>query len=426
MDEASGSMRDMHQRRARRRGLIVAGALCGLVRSLAACSSEDAAVASVRDSAGIRIIETSVANDALPQWALDSVPRVTIGVLEGDSTYQLDRVYDALFHGNRIIVANGGGRELRVFDREGQYVATGGRHGEGPGEFESIAWMAPFTADSIVVFDSEHRRFSIFDLAGRFGRSFQASEDFFDIAGRFADGSLLLPPVVSFGAGDESRNGLVRDSSHLVRVSAAGDQPDTLMVIIGPEIILQVTPRSMSARMAPFGRVTRVAVGDTVFHTTTSDSYEIRSWNREGRLVRVLRRTIDPVPVTAADVGRYKAGQLARARSDNQRRELERTLAETPYPDRMPALGHVRVDDDGSLWVQDFSPWTDEPTHWTVFDDDGRPIGRVHLPARFTLHQIGSDFVLGTSAGELDVQQVVVYGLTRASSLAVATRGGPQ
>ena len=388
--------------------------------ALAACSSGEGADVVVRDSAGVRIVETAVADADLPRWALDSVPRVAIGVLEGDSAYQLDRVREALLVRDRIVVANGGGRELRVYGIDGTHIATGGRQGAGPGEFESITWMAPFAGDSVIVFDDRHRRFSILDLDAKFGRSFAAVEDFFDIAGRFADGTFLLPPVVSFGAGDESRNGLVRDSTHLVRVSAAGDAPDTLLAIIGPEIILHVTPRSMSARMAPFGRTTRVAVGDTVFHSATSDAYEIRSWTREGRLVRVLRRSMEPAPVAQAEIERYKARELERARSDNQRRELERTLAEMPYPGRMPAHGHIRVDDENHLWVQDYSPWTEEPTAWTVFDSDGRAVGRVRLPARFTLHQIGSDFVLGTIEGELDVQQVAVYGLARTPSRELA------
>jgi hypothetical protein len=399
-----------------RRAWIMGGALA-LAGVTQGCAAEGRAEVIIRDSAGVRIVENPAANDELPQWVLDSVPRVSIGVLEGDEVYQLDQVGGALLHGGRVFVANGGSRDLRVFDLEGKHLATGGRKGGGPGEFEEISWVGPFEGDSVITFDSENRRFSIFDRDARFGRSIAVEEDFFSIAGRFADGSFLLPPTVSFGS-QSPRNGLVRDSSHIVRVSAAGADPDTLMRIIAGEIYVHMSPEAIWARRPPFNRATRLAVDDTLFHTGTSDEYEIRSWRRDGRLVRVLRRLISAAPVTQADIDRYKAEQLGNARSDDARRELEKTLADMPYPDRMPAHGLITVDDDGNLWVQDYSPWTREPRHWTVFDREGRAIGRVELPARFELQQIGSDFALGVLPDDDDVEHVVIYGLARSASRA--------
>ena len=391
-------------------------AIASVLLALPACASGEGAESVVRDSAGVRIVETSVANADLPRWTLDSVPRVAIGVLNGDEAYQLDGVTGSVLHGDRIMIANGGSRELRVFDLEGKHIITGGRQGGGPGEFENIDWLGRFDGDSVIVYDRRNLRFSIVDFDATLVRSITASEGFFGIAGRFADGGFLISPSVSFSSSDAQRNGLVRDSSRIIRVLASGSETDTLMVLIGTEIILRHTPTSMSARLAPFGRVTRVAVGDSVFHTVTSDQYEVRTWNRNGRLLRVLRRSIQPTAVSQADIDRFRAQELENARSDDQRRELERTLAEMPYPDRMSALGRLHVDDGGHLWVQDYSPWDEEPTEWTIFDDEGRAVGRARLPARLTLHQIGSDFVLGTIEGDLDVEQVVVLGLARAPS----------
>ena len=38
----------------------------------------------------------------------------------------------------RIVVANGGSDELRIFDRSGTHVGTWGGQGEGPGEFTAL------------------------------------------------------------------------------------------------------------------------------------------------------------------------------------------------------------------------------------------------------------------------------------------------
>ena len=396
-----------------------------LVCALAACASGGGGEVTVRDSAGIQIVEHPGADAPLPQWTVDAEPKVSIGVLEGDAAYQLDQVRASVLHGDRIIVANGGSMELRAFDLEGKHIATGGRKGGGPGEFQSIRWMSRFDGDSVIIYDPNNRRFSIFSLDAQFGRSFAPEQQFFSVAGRLADGSYILPPTLVFSTSDGPRNGLVRDSTTVIRVSATGDAPDTLLVLIGGETYIQTQSSggqvtSMWVRTAPFAHNTTIAVGDSIFYTATGDRYEISGWAPDGRLVRLIRRNIHPAAVAQADIDRYKQEQMETARDDNARRDLEKALAEMPYPERMPAHGPIRMDNDGNLWVQDYSPWTREPTRWTVFAADGRAIGSVTLPARFTVHQIGSDYVLGLIRDDLDVEQVVVLGLARSASREIA------
>src|SRR5690606_24603077 len=61
--------------------------------ALVACSTDsgsDARVApTVRDSAGIQIVDNPHASeDAVPFWTVDTVPSMTIGVLDGDPNYE--------------------------------------------------------------------------------------------------------------------------------------------------------------------------------------------------------------------------------------------------------------------------------------------------------------------------------------------------
>ncbi|HEY8376351.1 MAG: hypothetical protein FWJ74_00865 [Gemmatimonadota bacterium] len=48
-----------------------------------------------------------------------------------------------------------------------------------------------------------------------------------------------------------------------------------------------------------------------------------------------------------------------------------------------------------------------------MFDGNGRWLGVVALPPRFTPFQIGADFVLGREVDELDVQYVTLYRLEK-------------
>lgn len=75
----------------------------------------------------------------------------------------------------------------------------------------------------------------------------------------------------------------------------------------------------------------------------------------------------------------------------------------------------VWVTDAGHLWV---SSWTssDAAVEWTVHDLTGSPVARLETPARFEVHDVGQDWLLGVGRDSLDVQYVRLYELDRRGS----------
>ena len=51
------------------------------------------------------------------------------------------------------------------------------------------------------------------------------------------------------------------------------------------------------------------------------------------------------------------------------------------------------------------------PSVWSVFDAQGRWLGDVTLPARFSPMDIGADYVLGVARDEDGVETVAMYTL---------------
>ena len=94
---------------------------------------------------------------------------------------------------------------------------------------------------------------------------------------------------------------------------------------------------------------------------------------------------------------------------------IERDLEMMPIPDRVPAQSKILVDATGHIWTQDyiFQGKEDEPTRWSVFDRRGQWLGKLELPSRFTVSEIGSDYVLGVWRDPEDVQHVRMYALDR-------------
>ena len=111
----------------------------------------------VRDSVGIKIAENPrPSGDSRLGWRVDSEPLVSIGTSAAAPEFQLHKVEDATrLADGRIVVANGGSKELLVFDATGQYLESWGGQGEGPGEFAAVNRVRPWAADSVIAADPE-------------------------------------------------------------------------------------------------------------------------------------------------------------------------------------------------------------------------------------------------------------------------------
>jgi hypothetical protein len=105
----------------------------------------------------------------VPEWQLSTLPRVDIGVTEGDEPYELSSASSSLrLPDGRILVANGGTSDVREFDAEGRFLRHIGRKGAGPGEFDGPPHLELRAGGGFSAFDMSQERLSIFDSSGKF------------------------------------------------------------------------------------------------------------------------------------------------------------------------------------------------------------------------------------------------------------------
>src|SRR5690349_14962071 len=115
-----------------------------VVVAITACVSGDSTrrdteAATVRDSAGVTIVENAVVEPAgIPTWRIDTVPAVTIGKTSGESAYEFGTIGGLRRMPNgMVVVLTGQGEsafEFRFFDSTGTHVVTHGKRGQGPGD----------------------------------------------------------------------------------------------------------------------------------------------------------------------------------------------------------------------------------------------------------------------------------------------------
>jgi len=347
---------------------------------------------------------------------------LTIGSISGNPEQELDQVTGAVgLPGGRIVVANGGRLELLFYDGDGDLLHRAGGRGSGPGEFQSLEWVARVGPDSVLALDVWGQRVSYFDGSGRFARSVRLKPNprlpFPRPVGFFADGSFLGTPG-TFALGGEPPAGRVeRDLEPLFHISSDGRTSTEVGWFPGQErVVVPTGPRgNLERRKRPFGRETTFAARGDRFYVADNERYEIRVFSEAGRLLQVIRKESVPFPLEAAEIQAYEDSVLATV--DDEARPQMRVLFASlpPPPSTHPAFSPlIRVDNDLNLWIRETGRPGLQRSQWGVFSPAGEFLGLVEMPAGIEVLEIGDGHILGLHRDDLGVEYVQSFRLHRA------------
>jgi hypothetical protein len=368
--------------------------------SLAACGSDsrDASFTLV-DSAGVQI-----ATSAAPAWAnatgwrIDTVPLLDIGGSE-DPSAQFGEIAGALLRDSGVVVADESDRTLRFFDARGALVATSGRKGAGPGEYEEISGVQR-ARDSLIVWDHKLRRVTLLDPAGRYVRSFVLMRDgtrgFPSPVGQWNDGRLLF--VNTTGVSSGMPIGPVSDSLSVLRLGADGAGDSLLGRWRGRETVAVTSPRFVASLTLPYRRTTTVRTHPAGFWIGTGDDARIDRYDMNGRLVASVRWTATVTPVGSGELSAWRDSlldgfeQLPAEFSS----AFGKAARMVEFPTTRPPYRTFLVSGEDELWVQRVSHWRAgrAPTEWDIFDGQGRWLGALLVPAGVEPLEIRSDRLL--------------------------------
>jgi outer membrane protein assembly factor BamB len=119
--------------------------------AILACGVDSDGSTEVRDSSGIRIIESPDLPPDSDTWQLDSIPALTIGDETRGEAHIFSGIGGAVrMSDGRIAVADQRAAEVRVFEESGELVTRFARRGEGPGEFGFIVGLYLLPGDTLV------------------------------------------------------------------------------------------------------------------------------------------------------------------------------------------------------------------------------------------------------------------------------------
>jgi hypothetical protein len=412
------------------------------------------------DSAGVAIItSTAPAWGDSAKWSVSLDPVLDIGKLDGAPEYLFSSAHSPTrLSDGRIAVGDMGSSELRYYDARGNFLMRRGREGQGPGEWDQLYQMRRGGGDSIHVIEPPNEH-SVFSPEGEYVRRFTL-QPVVNRPNIWAVGRLANETMLAFSlarAGDRVANPNAKGEERTIGRDTSTrptgfyrEQYMHFLYDMQGRVIdsIGLLPGRMahgSGAQAPFLARGLYAVRDDTLYFALGDTDEIRLYSthvateggptrqqldvagteaRHGpgasmRLQRIIRRAPDPelqiTPDIIAAYNKARRAELARVFRNRPGFNVDAAVAETPFPDRMPAQSKILVDATGHIWTQEyvFPGKEDAPSRWSVYDRRGRWLGKLELPARFTVSEIGEDYVLGVWRDPEDVQHVRMYGLRR-------------
>ncbi|MYK67312.1 MAG: hypothetical protein F4022_12675, partial [Gemmatimonadetes bacterium] len=383
---------------------ILIAALCGFGCEDLGDRAPDGPRVAVRDSGGVTIVDNDpAAPDSRLPWRFGEQPSLSIGSVDSGEADELFRVQDAtLLADGRIMIANAGSSEIKVFHTDGSHSGTWGRQGEGPGEFSSGPdGVALWLADSIAV--PGGRRVSLFDLDGNHGRDVALDATRSNVLDLLPDGRIVSMGSLLLNRRTMGSPDLVQYDTEWSVLDTDGAPHASLGEFLATEEWVWSFPDgSTGENPYPFRRDTRGAVWGNLVAIGAQDSYEIRAFAADGSLVRIVRRDWDPRSPTQADLEEHVARAYAHLPPEARSRALT-MFKDMPLTDSYPAFEEIVGDRAGYLWVREYRMFGEGDAVWTVFDPEGRIQGLVETPPGLTVFEIGEDYVLGLGEDELGV-----------------------
>lgn len=273
--------------------------------------------------------------------------KLNIGEAEGKEEYMFSQIGSiAVDDEERIFVSDWKESHIKVFDKDGSYLMTIGRKGQGPGEFERITALQITNQKELMIYDGNSRRISFFSLEGKLIRSQDTSKIQALSFRQNSEGNFLASKATL-----DPKNFLA-----VTELSIYDSELDKFTHIAESE------PQDVFTPFLPF-TVWLLTETDRIIYGN-NQTYEFYILGPIGNPLRKIVRDYDPVKITEEE----KKARL---------NELEQP-ENKEVPDFHPPYRRFTADSEERIFVQTWErPRNNEGYFHDVFDSEGRFITKI-------------------------------------------------
>ncbi|MEE9389987.1 MAG: 6-bladed beta-propeller, partial [Candidatus Aminicenantaceae bacterium] len=291
---------------------------------------------------------------------------------EDDENYLFFRLRDIEVDSDgNIYVLDSGNRRLQVFEKNGKYLRTIGKRGQGPGEFNAPTQLQlDDETGNIFVKDNMRRKIIIFEKKGKYIdkdiRLVEVLRDFYLDSGGCIWGIFSLPGI---------------DSRSIKKVTFAG-KVEKIFAEIPYHIQRIVTSltEGMSAFWITHGYeydALLSKVDSNTFVYGHSKKYELVAVDKSGKTLFIIRKDESPKKITKTERDRITNKEIRHIReSGDQISDLS-----LEFPDYNPYFYSIITDDISRIYVRK-NPVSRESkaNHvYDLFNKEGLYLYKIHL-----------------------------------------------
>ncbi|MGD2294539.1 MAG: 6-bladed beta-propeller [Candidatus Aminicenantes bacterium] len=280
---------------------------------------------------------------------------LTIGEAEGREEYMFQNIYTVAVNGRGdIYVMDTKAHHVKAFDKDGRYLRTIGRPGQGPGELYLPRSLVYTDRDEIVVGNISN--ISYFTSEGVYVKSIPLS----------------AAQILSIDI-DNAGNifGYSIDREKMVYALKKYDPELNELLFYGSSPLPTEEYRRTGKRNAFFTLLRwDIINGDQVVTGYPEEGYVIKILDSSGSLIRKIEKDYTPIEITQKDFEEEIAGHPPEFKKDYY------------APKYFPPFWTLRADDEGRIWVTTSERTADgERRIYDVFDVEGKYILKMALKA---------------------------------------------
>ena len=393
---------------------------CVFILCAAACSGADAWTGTVTDSAGIALVR----NGETGSWGRGDAWTVTevlrIGTAEGDADYQFGTIVGVTEGADgRIYVLDQQAQRIKVYRPDGTFDFQFAGPGQGPGELgPGAAPILKGPGDTLLVPDMQQRRVNRYLEEGTSIGSFPLGmENGIPIRWQETTAGEIVAQLRPLSL----PNRPTPDSMDVILpFGTQGAKPDTIFQIASGKTF-SITRSGFELKIFSSEPVWAMSDGRLAFGV--SNDYRIELHDPDRGLVRIFTRPFTLQPVTETDRSVIlQAIEKAWRDAGMPPPAIAQMRSNVSFGEHFPAFQQILAGPEGSFWVQRIRRPSDLPpellenpdfqrlsgsSDWEVFDREGRYLGVVTLPERFTPYRTRGSSMLGVWLDELDVPYVM-------------------
>lgn len=313
----------------------------------------------IKEEGGITIVKNPK-EPLLDEAPFDLIEDLTIRDRGGDERYVFQEIWHvAVDDDENIYIPDSRAANIKVFDRNGKYLRTIGRGGQGPGELGYPFGIQITPNKELVINDRRQARLHYFTLDGEFLRQYSTSK-----LGRF-----LLPKVDSKGNiiagymfyGDKIKAEIKKFTPDLKPLMKIASVP----TVTQPPVIHYFENQRIINLHWDIIKDDSIIWGDI-------SKYEFHVHSSEGKLIKRITTDYDGVKITEEDKKKYIKEMFG-----NNPVPSRITLV---FPKNLPPFRQFTIDEEGRLFVRNYENVKDDKgVYYDVFDTDGKYLARIIL-----------------------------------------------